>query len=251
MKISERLEIETTDLMNIYAIHRMRRTDPNYNELLIKGVRMASFFTGYTLKNYVGLPDIVVTVLLSDDYVLSKDFEWILRNFALQLLPKMVGDNFQEELIESYKKLKNEEIKALPHEEELPTLITGEEISASKDMFTEIKDQLEESLNNKIISLEKLVIEQKTEIRELKETIERLKKEKVPIKSAKVKPSTDDHDKIRNDWLSRKDFTKFESEISKINMNTIRAIVKPWNIKPKGRTKKDLITALIDYCKTK
>jgi hypothetical protein len=251
MKISERLEIQTTDLMNIYAIHRMRRTDPNYNELLIKGIRMASFFTGYTLKNYVGLPDVVVTILLSDDYVLPKDFEWILRNFALQVIPKIVGEDFQEELINSFKKLKDEEIEALPHEEGPPTLVTGEEISTSKDMFTEIKDEFEESLNNKIVSLEKLVIAQKTEIRELKETIEKLKREKVPTKPAKVKPSTAEHDKIREEWVSCGDFTELESEISKINMNVIRKIVNPWNLKPSGRTKKDLINAVIDYCKKK
>ena len=272
-RISERLGIETTDLMNIYAIHRARRTDPNYNELKIKGIRMASFYTGFTLKDYVGLPDIVVTILLNEEYTIPKDFEWILRSYALQILPKTVGENFQEELKNSFQMLKKGEIEPLPHEEEIIEISKVGE----RGIFAEIKEHYEsslkkhiselekESLDQKVLQLEEIIGKQKEEIDRLRKSVKLLEHEKSTLlqtvnelkatktkgKTTKEKPLPSDHEKIREEWLSSKNLVELEAAISNINMNTIRAIVKPWNIKPKGRTKKDLITAVIDHCKNK
>ncbi len=277
-KISDRLNMETSDLMNIYGIHRHKRIDPNYNQLKIKGLRMASFYTGYTLKDYIGLPDIVVTVLLDEEDALPRDFEWILRNFAHLVLPKMVGENFEQELKNQYNRLKKGEIEPFPHEEEIaetPAFIASSGSSNSKDLFAEIKTQFEssikghilelekESLDNKIIQLNEIIDKQKIEIVSLNDTVKKLEKEKiellktveqlktakVDIKAAKVKPSPSNHDELRNQWLSRKDYPELEIEISKINMNDIRNIVKPWDLKPNGRTKKDLINAIMEYIK--
>ena len=270
-RISERLEIETSDLMNIYGIHRMRRTDPNYNELKIKGIRMASFYTGFTLKDYIGLPDIVVTILLSDEDLIPKDFEWILRNYARQILPKTVGENFPEELKNSFHMLKNGEFEALPHEEEIVELPKA----SDQELFAKIKEQYEsslknhisalekESLDHKVIQLEEIIGKQKEEIEKLRQRVKILENENSTLKQSindlkllspkakavKQQPKASDHEQIREDWLISKDYDTLEVQISKINMNTIRAIVKPWNLIPKSRTKKDLIIAVIEYCK--
>ncbi|MHA1311363.1 MAG: hypothetical protein ACTSQO_10595 [Candidatus Helarchaeota archaeon] len=56
-----------------------------------------------------------------------------------------------------------------------------------------------------------------------------------------------DYDKKRKEWLIESNLDELKSKLSDITMNNIRVIVKPWNIKPKGRKKKDLIQAVIDY----
>ncbi|MHA1248608.1 MAG: hypothetical protein ACTSRP_01315 [Candidatus Helarchaeota archaeon] len=76
----------------------------------------------------------------------------------------------------------------------------------------------------------------------------KLEKKSQPKKKSKITTITSsDYDEMRNKWLTESDLKELKSKLSNVNMNDIRAIVKPWNIKPKGRKKIDLIQAIIDY----
>ena len=61
--------------------------------------------------------------------------------------------------------------------------------------------------------------------------------------------STSEYDSLRKLWLTSENLNQLELELKDINMNIIRAIVKPWRVKPSGRTKIALITAVINYIK--
>ncbi|TFF90749.1 MAG: hypothetical protein EU548_01430 [Promethearchaeota archaeon] len=104
--ISERMEVKTSDLMNIYALHRMRRMEPNYLQMKIKGVSVASFYTGFSFKHYVGKPNYCITVFLSDDDNPSNDFEGMLRRIAHELLPKKESLEFDDLLVDYYERLR-------------------------------------------------------------------------------------------------------------------------------------------------
>lgn len=59
--------------------------------------------------------------------------------------------------------------------------------------------------------------------------------------------STSEYGNLRKLWLTAKNLSKLEIELKNINMNIIRAIIKPWRIKPSERTKISLISAIIFY----
>jgi len=106
------------------------------------------------------------------------------------------------------------------------------------------------SLMNSLI----LLTHKKNEFLELVKSIEPIKPVK-PVKSAPSAPSkkqkttisTFNHADLRDKWLKTKTPGDLEAELLKINMNELRNIVKPWNIKPIGRKKIDLIIGIIEY----
>jgi len=104
---------------------------------------------------------------------------------------------------------------------------------------------------NKLIQVMSSLISQTKKENEFLKLINRLKPTKTVSKSKvttkKVIPSLSQYDEVRKTWLTIKDLKQLESELNKINMNDIRKIVKPWNIKPSGRYKIDLIAAIIRY----
>lgn len=61
--------------------------------------------------------------------------------------------------------------------------------------------------------------------------------------------STSEYNSLRKLWLTSENLNQLEIELKDINMNIIRAVVKPWGVKPSGRTKIALITAVINYIK--
>ncbi|MHA1732778.1 MAG: hypothetical protein ACTSU5_12605 [Promethearchaeota archaeon] len=75
------------DLMNIYGLHRMRRMDPNFLTLTLKKQKIASFYSGFNFKHYVGKPGYSVTLFCDEDEN-PNVYEDQLRQIAHELLPK-------------------------------------------------------------------------------------------------------------------------------------------------------------------
>jgi len=115
--LSEQLEIEQEDIMNIYSVHRMRRTEPNYLQMKFKNLRIASFYTGKLGDDYIGALDITLTVLVDEDDVLPKEFEGMLRRIADETLPTMDDGFFEKNMIEYYKLLEKGQVKPYWYEQ--------------------------------------------------------------------------------------------------------------------------------------
>lgn len=134
--LSSDLEIEPSDLMNIYALHRMRQTEPNYQRIKLKKVYLASFYTGFSYKQCVGFPDKVIVVILNSQYEeLPENFEGQLRRYALEVLQNMNDSFFGEIFVDYYEKLKNGELK--PFWEEAAGQQKMEIATISADSLTE------------------------------------------------------------------------------------------------------------------
>jgi len=192
--IDERLNVKTSDLMNIYALHRMRRMEPNYLQMKIKNVSVASFYTGFSFKHYVGRPNYTLTVFLSDNDVLPKDFEGMIRRMAYDLLPKRTELLFDEMFVETFEDLKRYELE--PYWEEY---LEGEgskiatihaDVSADEQLERESEEksketaQLEElNFDNQFEQFEK--DELKEEVKELRQTIKE-KNEKIRILTKRI-----------------------------------------------------------------
>lgn len=105
----------------------------------------------------------------------------------------------------------------------------------------------------KLVPLISGLVLQKKKKKEFLETVGSVKtiKSKPTLKTTKKVPASSDSDNVvlRKLWLTNKNLTQLESELGDINMNKIRAVVKPWKLKPHDRTKKALIKAVLDYIK--
>jgi len=101
------LGLEPTDLMNIYALHRMRKMKPDYQKVKIKKIDLASFYTGFSVQRCIGYADKVVTIILSKEEELAKDYEDVLRRYAYEVLPSINDSLFGEAFITYYQKLKS------------------------------------------------------------------------------------------------------------------------------------------------
>jgi len=89
----------------------------------------------------------------------------------------------------------------------------------------------------------------KIEFLKIAQSVEPSRRAIAPRSRKMMVPSTSEHDKLRKSWLIRENLSQLEIDLNNINMNTIRAIVKPWGVKPSGRTKVALIAAVINYIK--
>lgn len=108
--IVDRLKVKTSDMMNIYAIHRMRNMEPNYIQMKVAGVSVASFYTGFSFKHYVGRPDFAITVFLDDKDNPGSIFEGMLRRIAMDLLPERDEMLFDQMLTNYYERLKKNDL---------------------------------------------------------------------------------------------------------------------------------------------
>jgi len=72
-------------------------------------------------------------------------------------------------------------------------------------------------------------------------------------KSQKKKETTTlssaEYETLRKKWLTTENLNELETTLSPMNMNLIRDITRPWNLKPVGRAKKDLVDAVLNYIK--
>ncbi|MFX0104043.1 MAG: coiled-coil domain-containing protein [Candidatus Hodarchaeota archaeon] len=111
--ICEELGVTNSMLETVFDEHKKIRTGPNYLEMQIKrDLSIASFFTGHSSKHFIGKGDHVLTVFLSDEDILPRNFEGQVRRIAFELLPKNKEKKFKELFTKSYELLEKGELDA-------------------------------------------------------------------------------------------------------------------------------------------
>ena len=186
--ICEFLGVTPETLKGVVEHHMNKKMEPNYVELTLKGeINIASFYSRFSFRHYVGNPNFAVCIFLSQDDVLSNEFEGMMRRIAHELLPKREALNFDDILGQYYEMLKADELS--PYWEEViegePSVITAtkkedekkekeetekEHSSIEEKTSEEIKTDLAEEENTikaKNVELQDLVGEKKSKIREL------------------------------------------------------------------------------------
>jgi chromosome segregation ATPase len=117
--ISDELGVTESMLATVFDEHTRVMNRPNYLEMQIKrDLSVASFFTGHSTKYFIGKGDHVITVFLSDEDTLPKNFEGQVRRIAFELLPKRKEKKFKELFIKSYELLEKGELDAYWQERE-------------------------------------------------------------------------------------------------------------------------------------
>ena len=176
--ICEFLGVTTETLKGLVELHMNKKMEPNYIELTLEDeVSLASFYSGFSFRHYVGNPNFAVCIFLSQDDVLSSEFEGMTRRIAHELLPKREALNFDDILGQYYEMLKKEEL--LPYWEEIiegeTSIVTAakkEDKKAEKGekKSEDIKPDLsreEADVKAKNTELQDLLNEKKSKIREL------------------------------------------------------------------------------------
>jgi len=109
--VCEELGVTDSMLSTVFEEHKKVRSGPNYLEMQIKrDLSVASFFTGHSSKHYIGKGDYVITVFLSDDDILPKNFEGQVRRIAFELLPKGKEKEYKKLLAQYYDLLEKGEL---------------------------------------------------------------------------------------------------------------------------------------------
>jgi len=179
--ICEFLGVTTETLKGLVELHMNKKMEPNYVELTLEEeVSVASFYSGFSFRHYVGNPNFAVCIFLSQDDVLSNEFEGMMRRIAHELLPKREALNFDDILGQYYEMLKKEELS--PYWEEIiegeTSIITVKRKEDKKEENNSIEqtnggdtkaDSLmeEAGIKAKNIKLQDLLDEKKSKIREL------------------------------------------------------------------------------------
>jgi len=173
--ICEFLGVTPEILKGLVELHMAKKMEPNYIEVALEDeVNVASFYSGFSFRHYVGNPNFAVCIFLSQDDVLSNEFEGMIRRIAHELLPKREALNFDDILGQYYEMLKKEEL--LPYWEEIiegeTSVITAtkkeekKEEKKSEDLKPDLVKE-EEDIKAKNIELQNLLEEKKSKIREL------------------------------------------------------------------------------------
>ncbi len=145
--LSESYNLKASDLMNIYTLHRMEKNGPNFFQMEIREFTVASFFTGFSLKHYVGRPDYAITIFFSneemtqDSSLIDYDFEGKLRKIAYDILPKRGETNFTGLLEDYYGKLENQQIEPYwdeYNEDEISKFVPLPTEGSSDEITTEV-----------------------------------------------------------------------------------------------------------------
>ncbi|MFX1329321.1 MAG: hypothetical protein ACFE91_14425 [Promethearchaeota archaeon] len=111
--VCEDLGVTESMLATVFDEHKKVRTGPNYLEMQVKrDLSVASFFTGHTSKHFIGKGDHVITVFLTDEDILPRNFEGQVRRIAFELLPKRNEKKFNELFSKSYELLEKGELDA-------------------------------------------------------------------------------------------------------------------------------------------
>ncbi|MFX0132661.1 MAG: hypothetical protein ACFFDN_03340, partial [Candidatus Hodarchaeota archaeon] len=97
-----RLEIK--DVMSIYNVHRQNSLEPNFGSLVMKNLKVASFFTGLKTTKYVGpAPNYIVSLLL-DKSENPAEFRKILPNLTTdEIIPNFL--KVLPDFLEKFKKI--------------------------------------------------------------------------------------------------------------------------------------------------
>ena len=259
--LSESLNIKASDLMNIYTLHRMKEEQPNFFQMEIKDFNVASFFTGFSFKNYVGYPNHAISVILSDEDLkneeLAKNFEGMVRRVAFELLNKKSEPNFIEMLKEYYIILGNADLEPyweesnekeskkvilVPTEESVkkegpPPIWPSEDIKPvlqSKPGPPVKKSQPDEELEKRFDKLEKEVLEQ--EIKDLKMLLKE-KSEKIKEITTQLTDQQSEISKIE-EWKQTSEKFKKENEILTTNAQNLTELSNQQKEKIDSQTEK-------------
>jgi len=153
--ICEFLGVTTETLKGLVERHLNKKMEPNYIELTLQDeVNVASFYSGFSFRHYVGNPNFAICIFLSQDDILSNEFEGMMRRIAHELLPKREALNFDDILGQYYEMLKKEELFDVVEEKK------------SKDTKPVISKE-EADIKKKNSKLQELLDEKKSKIREL------------------------------------------------------------------------------------
>jgi DNA repair exonuclease SbcCD ATPase subunit len=176
--ICEFLGVTTETLKGLVEHHMNKKMEPNYIELTLEDeVSVASFYSGFSFRHYVGNPNFAVCIFLSQDDILPDEFEGMMRRIAHELLPKREALNFDDILRQYYEMLKKEEL--LPYWEEIIegeiSVITAKKKEEELDVVEEKKSEdtkpeiskEEADIKKKNSKLQELLDEKKSKIREL------------------------------------------------------------------------------------
>jgi len=186
--ICEFLGITSEVLKGLIKDHMDKKMEPHFAEVLLDNdVNIASFYSGFSFRHYVGKPNFAICIFLSQEDVSNTELEGRLRRIAHELLPKREALNFDDILGQYYDMLKKNELSTYWEE-----IIEGETsvIDVSKPEgekqieMNEVVDNIEkrnqedekedilmaneyDEIKNKNRELEDLVEEKKSKIREL------------------------------------------------------------------------------------
>jgi peptidoglycan hydrolase CwlO-like protein len=173
--ICEFLGVTTETLKGLVEHHMNKKMEPNYIELTLQDeVNVASFYSGFSFRHYVGNPNFAICIFLSQDDILSNEFEGMMRRIAHELLPKREALNFDDILGQYYEMLKKEEL--LPYWEEIIegeiSVITAKKKEEELDVVEEKKSKdtkpvISKDIKKKNSKLQELLDEKKSKIREL------------------------------------------------------------------------------------
>ncbi len=162
--ITDQMGINKTEQNKIYSLHRMRNTRPNYLFVKVKKHQIASFFSGFNARQFIGRPNHCICIILDQGENPMK-WEDQLRRLTYDLLPQLDeirGDEviesgldqdpkykkFDRILEEKFNALKNGEIEPMREGEGEHLEGTGaviEKISSYKSEKTLADDQIKAS----------------------------------------------------------------------------------------------------------
>jgi len=109
--VCEFLGITSEILTGLAEIHMDKKMEPHIAEVLLNNdVNVASFYSGFSFRHYVGKPNFAICIFLSQEDVSNTELEGRLRRIAHELLPKREALNFDDILGQYYDMLKKEEL---------------------------------------------------------------------------------------------------------------------------------------------
>ncbi len=187
--ICEFLGITSEVLKRLVSTHMDKKMEPHFAGVLLDNdVSVASFYSGFSFRHYVGKPNFAICIFLSQEDVSNTELEGRLRRIAYELLPKREALNFDDILGQYYDMLKKDELSTYWEEiiEGETSLVETNKTIGKKQVKsvnepidkseTIIQEEEKENLlmvndydeiKNKNSELEDLLEEKKSKIREL------------------------------------------------------------------------------------
>ncbi len=187
--ICEFLGITSEVLKRLVSAHMDKKMEPHFAEVLLDNdVIVASFYSGFSFRHYVGKPNFAICIFLSQEDVSNTELEGRLRRIAYELLPKREALNFDDILGQYYDMLKKDELSTYWEEIiEGETSLVETNKTVGKKQVKSVNEPIDKSetriqgeekenllmgndfdeIKNKNSELEDLLEEKKSKIREL------------------------------------------------------------------------------------
>ncbi len=187
--ICEFLGITSEVLKRLVSAHMDKKMEPHFAEVLLDNdVIVASFYSGFSFRHYVGKPNFAICIFLSQEDVSNTELEGRLRRISYELLPKREALNFDDILGQYYDMLKKDELSTYWEEIiEGETSLVETNKTVGKKQVKSVNEPIDKSetriqgeekenllmgndfdeIKNKNSELEDLLEEKKSKIREL------------------------------------------------------------------------------------